>query len=116
MHISSMVSKLDAEINASCDYFLDHWLICPKQCSHFCILSNKHWLCTYLLNFSGFLESTSLRDCAELFASGKRLSGAYSFENSDVAQYETHCEDGWTRIATRNQLTRRVRNTRESDE
>ena len=34
MHISSMVSKLDAEINASCDYFLDHWLICTKQCSH----------------------------------------------------------------------------------
>lgn len=51
-------------------------------------------------------ESTlPYKDCAKLFFSGRRLSGSYSLQTADIPEYRTQCDNGWTTIAARNQLS-----------
>ena len=55
---------------------------------------------------TAFPEATlPYKDCAELFRSGRKLSGSYSLQTADVPEYKTRCEKGWTTIAARNQLS-----------
>ena len=55
---------------------------------------------------AAFPEATlPYKDCAELFRSGRKLSGSYSLQTADVPEYKTRCEKGWTTIAARNQLS-----------